>query len=196
MEIDFFDDLFSGSNKLDEHSVAWLSKDWTKVQKLSDSFKETTERVLFKTLDNLTVSKKPAVVDVDGDYSKYMIDNALSNYVDCLTFVNEMNLFGAGLTDQMHHDYYLHAIPKEKRYAKWASYKEDIKDLLVIRIIMKRSNVDNDTAKMYMSIMEGKGTLIEFLKKSKFLLTDEFYKTITKNNKDKKILMEIVESWK
>ena len=175
MEIDFFEEMFSGEKKLDEHSVAWFSKDWETEQKLADSYKEPAEKTLFKTIENITYTKKPEMVDVDGEYSKFMIDNALSQYVDCISYVNVMNLFGAGLTDQMHHDYYLLSISKEKRFTKWATYKEDLKNLFILKIIMKRNNVSQETARMYMNILSEKGTLNSFLLKNKFMITDEFY---------------------
>lgn len=196
MEIDFFEEMFSGEKALDEHSIAWMSKDWEKEQKLADSYKEPAEKTLFKIIENITFSKKPEMVNVDGDYSKFMIDNALSQYVDCLSYVNVMNLFGAGLTEQMHHDYYLMSISKEKRFSKWATYKEEVETLFIIKIIMKRSSVSYETARMYMNILKEKGTLNSFLLKNKFIITDEFYKSVTKNSKEKKLLVSIVEEWK
>lgn len=196
MEIDFFDSLFGEEESLDKHTVAWLSKDWDAVQKLADEFRESSESELFKIIDNITLDKKDILVGIDGDYSKYMVDTALSQHVDCISYVNAMNILGGGLSDQMHHDYYKLTIPKEKRYGKWASYKEDIRELLVTCLIKKVYNTNEETAKMYKNILTEKGKLKAFLSKNRFMITDDFYKSITKNNKDKNILKKIVEEWK
>lgn len=193
--VDSLSDLF-GIPTLDPHSAAWFSKDYEAVQKLADSYKETTERTLFKIVENLSHKKEPYVVDVDGDYSKFMIDNALSQYVDCLPYVNMMNLFGSGLSDQIHHDYYMLALPKEKRFSKWATYKEEVEDKMIHSLISKHQEVDYDTAKMYRGILEGKGKLKPYLNSIRFMVNDEFIKSVSKTNKDKKLMMEIVEGWK
>ena len=189
--------FFEDEPKLNDHQIAWMSQDWERVKTLSEEFKDPATNDLFGILGCITFEKNNLDVDSSDCYSKYWIDNALSQHPDCLTHVNYMNLFGGKLSDQMHFDYYLNAIPKGKRFGKWASYKDDVKDSLILNVIMKVSTVSIDTARLYVNIMKEKNTLNEWLKIHKGILTDDFYKNITKNQKELKMLKKIVEEeWK
>lgn len=178
------------------HQIAWMSKDWDSVQTLVDEYKESAVNQNFEILNELTLSKKKRNADLLEGYSKFWVDNALSQHSDCIGYVNVMNLYGSGLTDSMHYNYYLHALPEGKRYGKWASYKDDVKEMLVIKAISKKEIVSDDTARMYINIMKNKGTFDSYLKTVKGLINDDFLKSITKNAKEIKMLKEIVEEWK
>ena len=42
--------LFEDDIQLNEHQVAWYSKDWTAVQSAADSFKEKAENEFFEII--------------------------------------------------------------------------------------------------------------------------------------------------
>lgn len=62
------------------------------------------------------------------DYSAFMINKALSLYPDTIFFASEMNKFW-DTPVRWQFDFYLHSVPKKKRFAKWPKkiqYPEDV----------------------------------------------------------------------
>lgn len=186
------DDFFGGM-EINEHEAAWKGKDWVAVQKLADQFKEKSENKLFSFLDAITLSK--AKMTVDDDYSKFMIDTALSQHPDCISEVNVMNLIGDSLTEQQHFDYYRLTISEGRRYGKWASFKPDAEQKLKQEIIKEYYKTSDETAALYIKILEENGKMKDFLKAAKFIITDDFYKNKIKEKSQIKLMKEIVEEW-
>lgn len=179
--------LFDDDVQLNEHEVAWKSRDMDKVQQLADSFKEKAENELFAITNDITFGKNERNLAQSENYSKFYIDNALSQHVDCIISAYRMNLLGGGLSDQAHYNYYLHSITKAKRFGKWAKAGEqDVNVVFLLKLIMKYHTVNNDVAVRYLDTYKLKGHLPAMLKKMKGLVTDEFLKTVTKNVKEQK----------
>lgn len=186
--------LFEEDAELNEHEIAWKSRDLEKIQQLADSFKEKPENELFAIMNNLGTGKKERTI-ANSDYSRFWIDNSFSQHVDCLLAVNAMNLLGAGLSDQSHHNYYLHAIPQAKRFGKWAKYEENAASKFYIKLIAKYHQINDADAYMYYQTYKEKGNLELMLKKLKGLVTDEFLKTVTKNVKEQKQFKKQALEW-
>lgn len=188
--------LFDDDVQLNEHEVAWKQRDFDSVQKLADSFKEKAENELFAILDDITASKRQRNLAQSENYNKFWIDNALSQHVDCIIAVNRMNLIGAGLTDQQHFNYYLHALPQGKRYGKWAKEEQgDVNTQLVVKLLMKYHTINAADAFNYFEQYKAKGHLKEVLKRVKGLVTDDFLKTVTKNVKEQKQFKKQALEW-
>ena len=182
--------LFDDEDKvnLNEHQIAWMQSDWDKVKELADSYKEKPENELFKVLNNINYGKNELNVDNISNYSKFMIDSMLSHHVDCIQTVYMSNMVLSGLSDQAHHNYLLHLIPRGRRFSKSTKLDEPLKDKYILKLLMAYYKVNAYTAYNYKQLLLNKGKLDEFLKTAKALATDEFIKSITKNPKEIKEL--------
>jgi len=56
-------------------------------------------------------------------YNQWRTNSSLSNYVDTLLYVNEMNMYHF-ITNQMHYDYLFNSVRKSKRYGKKKTEKD------------------------------------------------------------------------
>lgn len=183
-KICFFDD----EEILNEHELAWMSKDMETIKKLADSFKEKPESELFSILNHINIDKVDLNVDQFEGYSKYMIDSMLSQHIDCLYASYTSNMLFGGLSNQAHYNYMINIIPKGRRFSKGIKLDDSFKDTYIIRILMEYYKVNNAVAQDYRKLLERKGKLDEVLKNAKFLATDDFLKSITKNPKEIKEL--------
>lgn len=191
MAVSLFDDV-----QMNEHEIAWKSRDFDAIQALADSFKEKPENELFAILNDITFGKKERNLSQSENYSKYWIDNSLSQYVDCMIEAAKMNLIGAGLTDQQHFNYYLHSISKGKRFSKWAKAgSDDVNVSFIIKLLMKYHNINSNDAFMYLETYKAKNKLNDILRKMKGFVTDEFLKTVTKNVKEQKQFKKQALEW-
>jgi hypothetical protein len=186
--------LFEDDDQYNEHQIAWLGKDWTKVQELSDSYKEKAENQFFEIIGSINEKKEHLNIST-MDYSKFMVENALSQHADCMPAVYVMNLVGQGLSDQAHYNYMMASVPRGRRYGKWAKLTENIQDALILQVIMTYYKVNAIDARMYRETLEAKNKLKPALKKMKGLVTDELVKTITKNVKEQKNLKKTALEW-
>lgn len=178
---------------INEHEVAWLSKDWDAVGKLADSFKEPAENTMFALMNNVTYTKER--VDVGNkDYSAYMMNNAMSQHADCIYSAYVMNMLH-DLPDQANFDYYLATIRKGKRYGKWAKLHEDLEQKLHCMLIAKYYSVSIDTAIMYKETMVAKGIFNQFLRKAKGIATEQFVQTVAKTKKEQKDLLKLIKEY-
>ena len=146
-------------------------------------------------MNDITSNKSERNLSQSDNYSKFWIDNALSQHVDCIMAVQAMNMIGAGLSDQAHYNYYRHAISKGKRYGKWAKLTENTQEALILKVLMAYYHINMDDARMYREILENKKTLGVVLKKAKALVTDEFLKGVTKNIKEQKTFKKQALEW-
>src|SRR5699024_1346348 len=129
------------------------------------------------------------------DYSKFMVENALSQFPECMPAVYAMNLIGSGLSDEAHFNYLMAAVPRGKRYGKWAKLVEDSTEVLIIKLLAKRYQVNTNDAINYKSILTKNGKLPLVLKELKGLVTDDFLKEVTKNVKEQKQLKKLALEW-
>lgn len=188
----FFDEE---EKQLNEHEIAWLSRDWDKVAELADTFTEKTDNVLFKLMDNITLDKQHINVEYIPEYNQRWINTALSQHADCIYSAYVMNLIGHGLPDQMHHDYLVQSVSKGKRYGKWAKLTEELDQKLVLIAISKAYIVNMDDARFYLDLANEKGYMDKLLKHIKPYATDELLAGVTKNQTERKRLKKIIERW-
>lgn len=74
---------------------------------------------LFDYINDITHGKKDIYRNSDRkNYNKFMVNRALSQFVDCIFFANEMNM-NSHIDTDMHHDFLFHVISSKKRFAKW-----------------------------------------------------------------------------
>lgn len=57
-------------------------------------------------------------------YNPFITNKALSYHVDSILFANDMNLHPS-LDNRLQFDYFLHSLPKKKRFSKWAKKSEN-----------------------------------------------------------------------
>lgn len=187
--------LFDDDEKQSDFDIAWMTQDWGMLSKLCEQFNEKPENEFFAILNDINTSKRARDVSVSSNYSKFMIDNMLSQHVDCIMSVNVMNLVGSSLTDQQHYNYYLNSIPHGKRFSKSTKFVEQTDTVFIIKLLMSYYGINADDAIMYKETMTLKNTLVPTLKKLKSLVTDDFLKTVTKNVKEQKDLKKQALEW-
>lgn len=186
--------LFDDDVELNEHEIAWKSRDEDKIRELADSFKEKAENELFAIMNDITFGKKQRNLAQSENYNQFWIDNSLSQHVDCIMQSAMVNCLK--LDDQSHFNYLLHAVPKGKRFGKWAKAHDYSVDIVFItKLLMKFHSINNDDAHRYLETLKLKGHLPAMLKKMKGLVTDEFLKDVTKNVKEQKDLKKKALEW-
>ena len=72
------------------------------------------------------------------DYPPYIINKCLSGHIDCILYVNEMNLHHS-LDKDMQYSFYLNTVRKRKRFSPWL-HKDKVKDLECIKQYYGYSN--------------------------------------------------------
>jgi hypothetical protein len=80
-----------------------------------------------QTKENL-LSKDPRL---EKDYVPFVINKCFSYFPDTIFYANRMNQ-SAFLDKKMQYDYYIHSVPKRKRFSKWIKPEEN-KDLEVVK---------------------------------------------------------------
>ena len=87
-------------------------------------------------------STKKNIIDEDPDteskYLPYIINRCLSGHLDCIMYVNEMNM-NIDLDKQLQYDFYLNTLRSKKRFAPWIR-KEELKNLESIKSYYGYSN--------------------------------------------------------
>lgn len=76
---------------------------------------------LFDFLNDLNTGKKNILRQdylAEKDYSPFIINLGMSLHVSSILYANEMNQRHQ-LPKQMHYDYYIHALNKQRRFGKW-----------------------------------------------------------------------------
>ncbi|ADM79989.1 clamp loader subunit [Aeromonas phage phiAS5] len=96
---------FLDEEDLNEHEIAWRSRDWDAVKELSKQFKVPAEQSLFVIIDNVTKKLGHGTVERFSDYDQHMINNALSQHVTMSGYASELNSMEGFISDQMHYDY-------------------------------------------------------------------------------------------
>lgn len=186
---------FMDDEDLNEFEEAWLSKDWEKVEKLLTQFNVPAENELFDIMNKITSEKVHINVTTKGAYSKFWIDNALSQHVDCMDSVYVMNLIGDKLSDQDHFNYYFHAIRQGKRFGKWAKLVEDPEQKVIIALIKKRWSINEYDAMMYEEIIRAKNQMPKTLKVLKPLATKDFVASVIKLKAEQTKVLKAIDKW-
>lgn len=108
--------------------------------------------------------------DVSG-YIPFLVNTALGRYVDCVLYVNEINMY-PDISPEMHYRYLLDNIPASKnRYRKWVS--PDINN--EVTCIMEYYNYNYSKARQAMKALSKNeiDTIVEIVKKGKGGIQDE-----------------------
>lgn len=185
--------LFDDDVQLNEHQIAWYAKDWAAVQSAADQFKQKAESEFFEILGAIN-EKKPCSI-AQKEYSRFMIENALSQHPECMPAVYAMNLVGEGLSDEAHFNYLKASVPQGRRFGKWAKLIEDTGEILILKVLMKYYTINLNDAQVYKRTLESKGKLGVVLKEAKGFVTDEFLKEVTKNVKEQKQFKKQALEW-
>jgi hypothetical protein len=71
-------------------------------------------------------------------YPPYIVNRCLSGHIDCVLFVNEMNI-NHHLDKDMQYQFYLNSLRKRKRFSPWIK-KDKIEDLDIVKQYYGYSN--------------------------------------------------------
>lgn len=116
----------------------------------SDGIKK--EPSLFDYISDLSFDKQYIFdVDVNKNYTTFMVNRGFGQHLDTIMLANEMNKRGS-ISKLMHYDFMFHAIDKKKRYGKWA--KSTVADPELIEFIQNRYNVNYKTALQYIELYD------------------------------------------
>ena len=96
------------------------------------------------TKENL-IQDDPSLVK---EYPPYIINRCLSGHMDCIMFVNEMNI-NHHLDKDLQYSFYLNTLRKKKRFAPWLR-KDKVTDL---EIIKQYYGYSNDKASQALKIL-------------------------------------------
>jgi hypothetical protein len=88
-------------------------------------------------LDSINFTKEDLSESIK-DYPPYIINKCLSGHIDCVLFVNEMNMMHQ-LDKDMQYSFYLNSLRKRKRFSPWLR-KDKITDLECIKSYYGYSN--------------------------------------------------------
>ena len=72
------------------------------------------------------------------DYAPYIINRCLSGHIDCILFVNEMNM-NHHLDKDMQYSFFINSLRKRKRFSPWLR-KDKVKDLECVKQYYGYSN--------------------------------------------------------
>ena len=74
---------------------------------------------IFDIMKDLSYDKKGTIDNSnEGEYNPFLTNRFFSFFPDSIFYANEMNM-SQGLDRKLQHDFYLHSLRKNKRYAKW-----------------------------------------------------------------------------
>jgi hypothetical protein len=91
-------------------------------------------------LNSINFTKENLMEDASNqkEYAPYIINRCLSGHIDCILFVNEMNLHHS-LDKDMQYLFYLNSLRKRKRFSPWIR-KDKVKDLECVKQYYGYSN--------------------------------------------------------
>lgn len=85
-------------------------------------------------------------------YPKFPVSRSLSYSMDAVLLVNELNIRGLtqhDITNKQHYEFFLHVLPKKKRYGKWE--KPEVSE--EVKLIMEAYNYSYEKAKEAASVL-------------------------------------------
>lgn len=83
---------------------------------------------LFKEIIPSILQTKKDVLETEKDYVPFLVNRSLSYHMDCILYVNQMNMNG-GLPQKLQYQYLLNTVrPMKRKYAQWqkASVVKDL----------------------------------------------------------------------
>ena len=92
-------------------------------------------------LNSINLTKEDLSIedpDVTKKYPAFIINKCLSAHIDCIMFVNEMNLYHH-LAKDLQYQFLLNSLRKKKRFSPWLR-KDKIKKLDVVKSYYGYSN--------------------------------------------------------
>ena len=91
-------------------------------------------------LNSINFNKENLMEDPDAkkDYPPYIINRCLSGNLDCIMFVNEMNI-NHHLDKDLQYSFYLNTLRKKKRFSPWLR-KDKVTDLQCVKEYYGYSN--------------------------------------------------------
>ena len=110
-----------------------------------------TSNTFFDSLSSILSTKKYWLDEQnERTYSPIGVNIGLSQHIDCILYVNEMNKNWQAVTPRMHYDYFFHSIRKTfRKYAKWAKKHKD-ED---VEMIKEYYQINKGKAEEYLSIL-------------------------------------------
>ena len=88
-------------------------------------YDEVTVIDFFKELLPNILSSRTPILENEKDYVPFVVNKALSAYIDTILYAAEMNI-NHGLDPQMQHDYIFYSVRKAKRsYQPWLKNQND-----------------------------------------------------------------------
>lgn len=92
----------------------------------------------FDFVNDITFGKRDIYSDeTQRSYIPFIVNRGLSYYADCVLYANDMNLVHF-LDKYVQYKYFLHAIPKRRRFAKWGKKIND-EDVVSVSKVMQLS---------------------------------------------------------
>ena len=70
----------------------------------------------------------------ENDYSPFIVNRSLSYFRDTVFFANEMNRYSS-LPKKQQYEFYLHGVPKRKRFSKWSKKESETVDIVALLMI-------------------------------------------------------------
>ena len=86
---------------------------------------------------------------LEKEYNAFMVNRGLSYFPDTILYSNQMNGFPL-LDNKLQFDFYLHSIPKRKRFSKWAKKESQTEQL---RLIMDYYKYNEERALEALSLL-------------------------------------------
>ena len=103
----------------------------------------------FDFINSITYKKNISMDGtIEGMYSPFITNKALSQFIDCILLANEMNT-RHHVDNKLQYDYLINRIRPRKRFKKWDK-KQDNED---IQLIKEYYSCNNDKARVALSLL-------------------------------------------
>ena len=97
---------------------------------------KNTDNTFFVLLDSILVNKKYWMTGAseEKEYNQFGVNTGISQHLDTILYVNELNQFWQFLTPRMHYDYLFHSIRRmSRKKEKWAKRPQKSRDIDCVR---------------------------------------------------------------
>ena len=88
--------------------------------------------------------------EVSASYIPYVVNHGLSMGMDTCFFVEALAPYMSILTVEQQFDFYLHGVPKGKRYNKWVKSEKQSELINIVSAVLQ---VNNSVSKRYLTLM-------------------------------------------
>lgn len=106
----------------------------------------------FDFVNSVTYGKNDMIKDgecAENDYEPFIVNKSLSYMLDTILHANEMNIY-FNLPKYVQYRYFLGAITKKKRYAKWAKKEIKSEDFILVQ---NHYNLNDQRTREYLKIL-------------------------------------------